>query len=1115
MTTSHPAETRFIELMAELFQLDEAEALDFGLYRVIRRHNAEVRAFLGEIKADKHGKALVGGRLSALMDEAFTQAGEETKASDRWRIEELAKSLGIMPGMTADNKNQRLAAAETFEDTAQKVKEYRRISEQLSAATTASHDRAEVLNRLYQFFSRHYQDGDFIVERRYGKNGARYIRSTGEDSEFHWATEDMYYIKTGDIFTDFPVRLSNGQKLVFTVEPETLQATRALLKPNDKAHYELDAILPSPEVGRNKPAPAGVSGKPTGQMPETVAARPYSGLHLNTFIVRLKYHKGAQSDKHKEAIVEAVIAKVGGDPVEIKRRLNRYIARNQSDFFIHKRLKAALAEDLDIFLKTEVLDADQLMGDGDLPKRSIKVARLVKMLGFAIIDFLAALEDFQKALWEKKKLVFDTRYVITLDRIERLAGVEWLDRQIALIVGKQREEWQALSLGDYPNPSATQRTGQPDLLYDGPRYLPLPVDTGRFDEVFKWDLLEAVTRQTGLDDALDGVAIHSDNWQALNTIQAKYKERVKCIYIDPPYNTGGDGFPYKDAYPHASWLAMMKDRLDFAASLLTRNGALFASIDHVERNALTEVLSQALGRQNRVEEIIWGQNTTKNQSPTYSTNHEYVEVFARDLSAASGDERMFREPKPGAAEILELVEKLNPDYPSIAEIERQIKSLFEKHRLEFRTELEESGIEYDKTLDNWKGLYNYQNAEYRDNYGRYVTENLAKIKHANIWIWKEGDSSFPKGGGTDNKIGVHTLGDPDYRFYRPRHPNSGLPCPHPKTGWRWPEMPAGLSSSFSELDFDNRIVWGEWNPKKPKVPQVKRFLQELDTQVSKSIILDYTDGEKELTNLTGKSRSFPNPKPTSLIERFILQTTDADEWVMDFFAGSGTTFHAATSARHDDRQRRRVLLVEGGNHFEPILLARIKRICAAWAWKNGKPLAINGPGLFLRVQTLEQYEDTLENLAFEAEGGQTEISFDDPAFQLRYRLDKTSRKLFTGVERFGSPFGYQLKRVEGGDAPARTVDLVESLVYLLGLDVNRLYREPAGVVLTGSNRRGQSAAVFFRDVEQDDSTQWLQTKLAEYPADHVYTNDAAALSFQGCERFEAIEAVFALQFWRV
>ena len=114
-----------------------------------------------------------------------------------------------------------------------------------------------------------------------------------------------------------------------------------------------------------------------------------------TLIVRLKYLKGTQSDKHKEAIVEAVQAKAGGDAADIKRWLNRYIARNQSDFFIHKRLKDALGEDLDIFVKTEVLNADQLLTEGDLPQRLIKVARLVRQIGLAIIDFLAALEDFQ------------------------------------------------------------------------------------------------------------------------------------------------------------------------------------------------------------------------------------------------------------------------------------------------------------------------------------------------------------------------------------------------------------------------------------------------------------------------------------------------------------------------------------------------------------------------------------------------------------------------------------------------------------------------------------------------------------------------------------------------
>ena len=110
---------------------------------------------------------------------------------------------------------------------------------------------------------------------------------------------------------------------------------------------------------------------------------------------------------------------------------------------------------------------------------------------------------------------------------------------------------------------------------------------------------------------------------------------------------------------------------------------------------------------------------------------------------------------------------------------------------------------------------------------------------------------------------------------------------------------------------------------------------------------------------------------------------------------------------------------------------------------------------------------------------------------------------------------YRLKRVAGGgEAQPQPVDLIESLVYLLGLDVTRLYREPPGVVLLGGDRRGQTVAVFFRDCNHPDSTAWLQNKLARHPADRLLTNDPAALAFAGCERFEAIEAVFAGQFGR-
>jgi adenine-specific DNA-methyltransferase len=170
----------------------------------------------------------------------------------------------------------------------------------------------------------------------------------------------------------------------------------------------------------------------------------------------------------------------------------------------------------------------------------------------------------------------------------------------------------------------------------------------------------------------------------------------------------------------------------------------------------------------------------------------------------------------------------------------------------------------------------------------------------------------------------------------------------------------------------------------------------------------------------------------------------------------------------------------------------------------------------LRIQSFEQYEDTLESLDAEInEGNSGELLFHDPAFALRYRLDKTSRALYCGVDRFAAPFGYQLKRAEGGgEAQAHDVDLVESIPYLLGLDVIRLYREDQGVVLLGRNRRKQSVAVFFRDCTAKDSAEWVKTKLAEHPADRVYTNDPASLSFEGCDQFEAIEAIFAQQFGR-
>ncbi|MGR3632573.1 MAG: DNA methyltransferase [Limimaricola soesokkakensis] len=1081
MTTIEQAEVRFVELMAELFQLDEAERLDFGFYRVIRHHNQEVRAFLGQVVEKNGSKALEGGKLSEILAAAFRKADDEESAGDRLRLKEIEGEFGIKPGMNDQERRDLLDQAERFPGFKSKVDEYRSLQEQLRSSENVGSDRREVLNRLYQFFSRHYQDGDFIVERRYGRDGSRYIRSTGEDTEFHWATEDMYYIKSGDTFTDFTVRLSNGERIVFSVEPEELQSTRASLKPTDKAHYEIDVVTKADD-----------------------------GQH----IVLLKYLKGAQSNKQKDDIVRAIQEHINADEAELKRWLNHFVARNQSDFFIHKRLGAALREDLDIFLKTEVLNADQLLVDTNLPRRLIKVSRIVRDIGRQIIDFLAVLEEFQKSLWEKKKLVFNTRYVISLDRIAKLAGEDWLVAHLPEIIAAQRAEWKELGLGDFSAVDDCRETIKGDLAQaTRKRWFPLPVDTKHFDPAFRWDLVAAITELNQLEAVIDGVALRSDNWQALNSIKPKFAESVKCVYIDPPYNTATSSIPYKNGYKKASWAALMRDRTEAIRDLMNRESAIFVSIDSEERTNLEHVLSEVFGSQNRVEELIWTQNTANSQLSLYSTNHEFVHVFAKARPVTESIPQMYREPKPGCAEILDLVERLGHDYPEINEVEKAIAALFEQHQIEYREQLEERGLEWNKETkkqDPWKGIMPYKYAEYRDKEGKYVPEEDAREREAVLWVWSEIPTAAPA------SKQAETTKDPkhvNFRYYKPLHPVTKKACGHPNSGWKFPEFPDPESPgrrSFQSLSEDHRIAWG---PNEKKVPRTKGFLHEVETNIGTSVFYDYNDGEAQLTDLFGTAGAFLSPKNSRFVRRFINQAAEKDSTILDCFGGSGSSAHAVIEANRLDFGHRKFITVEVNRYFETLVVPRIKKVGTAAQWKSGSAKDLRGPGVFVRVQELEQYDDTLESLNIDQRTVQDAMAFENLAFSIQYRLDREARKLFQSVDHFRSPFGYSIKCAHGGgEAVDREVDLVESLIYLLGLDVARLYREDHGAVITGTDRRNRCVTVLFRECDREGNEAWCKAKMVEHPANRFLTNAMPELAFEGCERFEAIEAIFATQF---
>ncbi len=155
----------------------------------------------------------------------------------------------------------------------------------------------------------------------------------------------------------------------------------------------------------------------------------------------------------------------------------------------------------------------------------------------------------------------------------------------------------------------------------------LPLDTRHFPQDFTDRLLASFEN---LDEMTDGMLVHSENWQALNLLQEKYREQVKCIYIDPPYNTGSDEFLYRDNYQHSSWLAMMENRLRRCGSLLAPEGFVFVHIDEREQARLEELMQGIFGFGNTLGPFIWlaraGKAVTERE---LQVKHEYITCSRR------------------------------------------------------------------------------------------------------------------------------------------------------------------------------------------------------------------------------------------------------------------------------------------------------------------------------------------------------------------------------------------------------------------------------------------------------------------------------------------------------
>ncbi|EEW4290771.1 site-specific DNA-methyltransferase, partial [Escherichia coli] len=585
-----------VKKLKEIFQIDRPE-LDFGIYRILNARADEINDYLDN-------------KLKAKIQSALADAGNANKSELEHQLQltiKAATDAGVDP---ADSP---------------KVQE---LKKQLAAmASGANEHENAVFSHLLTFFSRYYDNGDFISKRRY-KGNTYAIPYSGEEVMLHWANKDQYYIKSGENFANYSFKLDDGRKVSFKL----LAADTA--KDNRKDN-ELDRcfVLIEPHV-RTKIDEEGDEYEQEYKPVEVVkTSSVVDGKLVETeeLVIHFEY-KAMKKGTKQDALVQSAISTILADKTvqqhwvdlakrapteknpsrtELERHLTTYTQRNTADYFIHKDLGGFLTNELDFYIKNEVMNLDNVQNAEVFAniEKQLRMIQCLRTVALELIAFLAQIENFQKKLWTKKKFVVSSNYYITMDKISSEFYSEIINNE------KIVQEWIELGILD-EKPS----TSDVELLKFA------TVNLSHLNGDLRKKILNSIN---DIDDNVDGVFINGDNYQALNLLKKKYNSVIDCVHIDPPYNTDTSGFLYKNSFKHSSWLSMMDSRLLFVKNLLSENGVFFCHIDENEYERLY-LINKQLGLID-AGTIIWDKRNPMNGGSGIAIQHEYTTCFTKNM----------------------------------------------------------------------------------------------------------------------------------------------------------------------------------------------------------------------------------------------------------------------------------------------------------------------------------------------------------------------------------------------------------------------------------------------------------------------------------------------------
>jgi adenine-specific DNA-methyltransferase len=966
----NPQFLKLKNLLKELFQLDQPD-LDFGIYRIMHAGRAEIVQY---IERD-------------LQSQVEQELGRYRSADVDWtRVE------------------------------------------------------CEVYDHLYSFFRRYYSEGDFLSKRDY-KLGVYTILSEGEEVKLHWANHDQYYIKTCEYLRDYAFRLRPDDegnpgrvhfRLVDAAEGEHGDSKEQrgkdrvfLLATDDPLGEELGEAG-TELVVRFQYRPATVADWPAAIGPGNT--RPPAQKDLTVLAeARIAALAAANFPTWCAELIRPHVRADGEltDYSRLRAHLNRYVARNTFDYFIHQDLGKFLRRELDFYIKNEVMRLDDVedTSAAQVEQLLFKINVLRRIAG-KIIAFLAQLEEFQKRLWLKKKFVVETRYCIAVGQIP-----DTFYPEIAAADG-QWAEWENLhSLSQW-----ARERGAEALFGDGAplksvAFLKanptLMIDTRHFDPAFTVRLLEAMG---DLEQRTDGLLVHGENHGALALLQTRYRGRVDRVYIDPPYNTGDAGMLYKNTYRRSSWLTLMANRLDLAVQLLTPDPVLFIAIDDFAMADLAALIDQGYPLLRR-EMIIVNHHPQGGKATTLAQTHEYMLACVADGSS------------------------------------RTLTGRMTNGKVELRS------FKRGGTAES-----NFRDKRPNSFYAILVDPRTRAV--VGIEEPPRGEE-YPTGPTAAGHVRVYPLGlHGEERVWR-RSYESGL----------------GLFSKGKLKCSAGMAIYQEIAAHERSAALFSNWV---DPRYNAG-----TFGANLLRDIIGTHNPFAYPKSIHTVaDALFAAGCSATALVLDFFAGSGTTGHAVVNLNRENAEAkgwRRFILVEMGNHFDTVLLPRLKKITLTPEWKDGKPQrratpreAARSPRI-MKVIRLESYEDTLNNLQvrrmrpqqglLDAGEAQGPDRLQDE-YRLRYMVDVEAHgdPSLLNIAQFTDPTRYLLnvKRAGSDESEERCVDLLETFNWLLGLTVNRI-AAPQRV-----------RARFARDVDEqlrlsgelvlaDDGPYWFRTVTGSLP----------------------------------